>query len=138
METTTASGSAYEQQSVNSKNKRKKFNPKFLSSNSSSDDDGEAPPNDEEAAKSSEDDKLHNANNSHNVPGYSIPNTNFSITKSQNNNDSPPPTLLQQFQVRKGAQGEFLWLELLKVFMDKISLWFFWPTILEKIFILFF
>lgn len=120
METTTVAttGTAYDHQQQVVKNKRKKFNPKYMLSNSSSDDevgnglnnmsqqrrDNEEEEEEVERSGSEEDeDQVNNRNNSLIVSPklndiidknsiYQIPNTNFSISKSQNNNnDSPPP-----------------------------------------------
>lgn len=91
---TTIAGPTYDQQVMNMKNKRKKFNPKYMLSNSSSDDEGggslnhinqlkrnsDVTENGEEHDGSSDEDSGTKFNNNN------IPNTNFSITKGQNNN----------------------------------------------------
>lgn len=119
METTTVAttGTAYDHQQQVVKNKRKKFNPKYMLSNSSSDDEvgnglnnqNQQRRNDDEeeeverSGSEEDEDQVNNRNNSLIVSPklndiidknsiYQIPNTNFSISKSQNNNnDSPPP-----------------------------------------------
>lgn len=111
METTsvaTQSGTqtaSFDHQQV-AKNKRKKFNPKFMLTNSSSDDEGGG-----SMANNDDGDQMDDENTSGNEMEkngstesqsneiisdgksiYNLSNTNFSITKSQNNNnDSPPP-----------------------------------------------
>lgn len=109
METTSvvtqSSTSAFDHQQV-AKNKRKKFNPKFMLTNSSSDDDeggGDMTKDDDrdldDGNQSSCDENQQAEQNGSKLSSTlandiigQIPNTNFSITKSQgNNNDSPPP-----------------------------------------------
>jgi hypothetical protein len=112
MDTTSAltSGPTFDQQVLNMKNKRKKFNPQYMLSNSSSDDEGGGGMNndnpndngdDNGSNKSSSDEDVTNINSNSNKINdhvdkssmFDIPNTNFSITKGHNNNnDSPPPS----------------------------------------------
>lgn len=126
METTSvvtqSNTTAFDHQQV-SKNKRKKFNPKYMLTNSSSDDDA----SDHELTK--DHDRVENdcgnqssvdgdddQQNQHNEVIAQIPNTNFSITKGQRNSASPPPisanpflspnklSLLQTFNLQQQQQ----------------------------------
>lgn len=128
METTsvvTQSGAtAFDHQQV-SKNKRKKFNPKFMLTNSSSDDeeadtgmtkDDDRDQLNDENHQSSCDDDQQKASDANDIMDQ-ISNTNFSITKNpRSNNGSPPPassnpflspsklSLLQTFNLQQQQQ----------------------------------
>lgn len=96
METTVVTQS-FDRQQV-SKNKRKKFNPKYMLTNSSSDEEGGGVTKDDDRDQiddgnqsSCDDDHLRHS--SDDISGQ-IPNASYSITKSnRSNNGSPPPPL---------------------------------------------
>lgn len=96
METTSVVTQSFDHQQV-SKNKRKKFNPKYMLTNSSSDEEGGRMTKDDDRDQiddqSSCDDDDHLRHSSDDISGQ-IPNANFSITKNnRSNNGSPPPPL---------------------------------------------
>lgn len=108
METTSvatqSNATAFDHQQV-SKNKRKKFNPKFMLTNSSSDDEdadaGMTKDNDRdlvnEENQSSCDDDQQKALDENDIMDQ-ISNTNFSITNHpRSNNESPPPASANPF-----------------------------------------
>jgi hypothetical protein len=94
METTQVATTSFDHQVA--KNKRKKFNPKFMLTNSSSDDEGGGSM-EKDIDENQSSDECHEGAMSaaKNEIISEIPNTNFAITKSQqnnNNNNSPPPS----------------------------------------------
>lgn len=95
METTSvvthSSSSPFDHQQV-AKNKRKKFNPKYMLTNSSSDDDEGV------HGATKEDDGNQSSDDEQNEKQITqIPNTNFSITKGQMKNASPSTDLANPF-----------------------------------------
>lgn len=99
METTSVVTQSFDHQQV-SKNKRKKFNPKYMLTNSSSDEEGgggmtkddDRDQIDDGNQSSCDDDHLRR-HSSNDISGQ-IPNASFSITKGKrSNNGSPPPPL---------------------------------------------
>src|SRR5690349_22105949 len=101
---TTSVATEFDHQQV-SKNKRKKFNPKFMLTNSSSDDEAvdsemikdiERDQMNEENQSSCDDDKQNELDSSNIMD--QISNTNFSISKNpRSNNGSPRPTSANTF-----------------------------------------
>lgn len=96
---TQSNATAFDHQQV-SKNKRKKFNPKFMLTNSSSDDeeaDVGMTKDDDRDRQSSCDDDQQKASDENDIMDQ-ISNTNFSITKNaRSNSGSPPPASANPF-----------------------------------------
>lgn len=107
--------STFDHQQV-AKNKRKKFNPKYMLTNSSSDDDeggGGMTKDDDRDADDGDRSSCDESQRSNDISGQ-LPSSNFSITK--NNSESPPPpapnpflspsklSLLQSFNLQQQQQ----------------------------------
>jgi hypothetical protein len=88
--TQVASTTSFDHQQQVAKNKRKKFNPKFMLTNSSSDDDcdGSMEKDDDDDLKDTENSDA--IQNHHHLHHDIISETNFK-SQNNNNNESPPP-----------------------------------------------